>query len=574
MKLRTRVALFALVIVVVAIVIFLRRTPVQEVSLILVNGQIHTVNDAQPLAEAVAIDKGTIVAVGSTREITSHFHAGRTVALNGRPVYPGFIDSHAHFENLGVALQNLNLIGASSTAEVQRHVAAEIASRPAGGWIRGRGWDQNRWDSRAFPDASLLDAVSPRNPVYLTRVDGHAVWVNSVVLRLTGINRSTRDPDGGRIVRYSNGNPTGVFIDNAVELLNSVLPQPDRTERLGSITRAVNECLRFGLTEVHDMGVDSEGIELYKSLIQEGKFPFRVYVAIESVRSLWEAWRASGPLTSGYDGRLVVRAIKLYADGALGSRGAALIEPYTDDPGNRGLTLTAAKELATVVRQAYDSGFQVCVHAIGDRANNMVLYVYADVLKGGKRDVRFRVEHAQVLDAADIPRFHELGVLPMMQPTHCTSDMPWAEDRLGAKRILGAYAWRSLFKTGTIIPAGSDFPVESPNPLLGFYAAITRQDTTGYPDGGWYPDQRMTREEALKAFTLWGAFAGFQEHMLGSIEPGKWADMVVLSDDIMTIPPRRIPSTHVVMTIVAGQEVYAPDGVGAASQVNGPTVHE
>ena len=282
-------------------------------------------------------------------------------------------------------------------------------------------------------------------------------------------------------------------------------------------------------------------------------------MAIGGAGEAWDAYLKSGPETQGYDGRLTVRALKMYADGALGSRGAALIEPYTDDPGNRGLTLTSSEQLKSAAMQALDKGFQVCIHAIGDRGNDIVLNVYTEVLKSNPdkaKDARFRIEHAQVLDPNDIPRFHQLGVIPSMQPTHCTSDMPWAEDRLGPKRVLGAYAWRSLLKTGCIIPAGSDFPVQNPNPLLGFYAAITRQDENGQPEGGWYPEQRMTRDEALKAFTIWAAFASFQEHTKGSIEEGKVADFTVLSGDIMKMEPGRIPDTRVEMTMIGGEVVY------------------
>jgi len=531
----------------------------RDVALVLVNGKVYTVNESSPLAEAIAIDGGMIIDVGSTQEIESSYRPRRKIDLQGKVVFPGFIDSHAHLGNLGIMLENLIVYGTTSVQEVQALVAKQIAARPKGSWIRGRGWDQNRWKTKSFPTVSALDAVAPENPVYLTRVDGHAVWVNTRVLEIAKIDRSTKDPDGGKILRDARGNPTGVFIDNAIDMLNEVLPQPTSQERIAAVKLAVDECLRNGLTEVHDMGVDREQIEIYKRMIQGGTFPFRVYTALEG-KDLWEQYMNTGPEIGGYGGRLTVRALKLYADGALGSRGAALIEPYADDPGNRGLTLTSERELRSAIQQASDHGFQPCVHAIGDRANNIVLNVYESVLaplESGARDVRFRIEHAQVLDAADIPRFHTLGVLAVMQPAHCTSDMTWAEERLGSRRSAGAYAWRSLLNTGTIIPGGSDFPVESPNPLWGFYAAITRQDHNGQPEGGWHPEQRMSRGEALKAFTLWGAMAGFQERNAGSIERGKWADLTVLSDDIMTIDPSQILSTRVVMTIVAGEVVYS-----------------
>jgi predicted amidohydrolase YtcJ len=311
-------------------------------------------------------------------------------------------------------------------------------------------------------------------------------------------------------MRDKSGTPTGVFVDRAINLVDLVLPQPSEEERTDVLLKAVAECVKVGLTQVHDMGVDMEEIGIYRKLIAQKRFPFRVYAAIGGVGKTWSEYLQRGPEMDGNDGRLVVRALKLYADGALGSRGAALIEPYSDDPGNRGLTLTSSEQMKAAVQQALSNGFQVCIHAIGDRANHVTLNVYEDVLvtnPSKAQDARFRIEHAQVLDSNDISRFKKLGVIPSMQPTHCTSDMYWAEDRLGPERVKGAYAWRSLLQQGSIIPAGSDTPVESPNPLWGFYAAITRQDQKGWPEKGWQADQRMTREEALKAFTIWAAYA-------------------------------------------------------------------
>lgn len=542
------------------VVFFMVRSVPQEVTLLLVNGTVYTVDDERPLAEAIAVRGERIVAVGTTADLKADFTAERVIDLQGKPVYPGFTDAHAHMEGLGAALMNLDLGDAASPEEIGERVAARIQSLPPGGWLRGRGWDQNRWKSRQFPTRKILDAVAPDVPVYLTRIDGHAVWVNSRALEIAGISASTPDPEGGRIVRDGRGEPTGVFVDNAIDILGSHLPVPSEEERTRAVERAVQECLKAGLTEVHDMGVDLQGIDIYRKLIQQGKFPFRVYAAIDGAGATWQFYRQHGP-ESG-NGRLTVRAVKLYADGALGSRGAALIEPYADDPGNRGLTLLSSEEIKRVSLDALNLGFQVCVHAIGDRANHIVLNVFEDVLRplpDHGLTARFRVEHAQVLEAADIPRFQRLNVLPAMQPTHCTSDMPWAADRLGPSRLGGAYAWRALIDSGSIIPAGSDFPVESPNPLWGFYAAITRQDHAGRPDGGWFPEQCMTREEALRSYTIWAAYAAFEEKSRGSIEPGKLADLVVLTDDIMKIAPREILQTGVRMTVVGGEIAYAND---------------
>jgi predicted amidohydrolase YtcJ len=564
-----RSVLAALVILCAAVLLyllFLRPRP-REASMLLINGVVYTLNDEQPSAEAIAIEGERIIGVGSTQDITSSFRSGQIVDLHGRAVYPGFIDSHAHLEGLGAVLMNLDVSGTTSVEEIARRVKGEAARKKDGQWLRGRGWDQNKWHPAEFPTHQMLDAVSGDVPVYLKRIDGHAAWVNKKVLELAHIDRSTRDPEGGKIIRDALGNPTGVFVDRAVDMLEAVIPPPSVAERTQAIRLAVQECLKVGLTEVHDMGVDRGLLDIYAQLIRSGEFPFRVYAAVDGPGETWEHYMQTGPDTGGHDGRLTVRALKMYADGALGSRGAALIQPYSDDPGNRGLTLTSTAELTRAAQQCLDKGFQLCVHAIGDRANTLVLNVYQEVLShypAGGPSVRFRVEHAQVLDTADIPRFRRLGVLPMMQPTHCTSDMPWVEKRLGAQRLAGAYAWRSLLDQGSIIPGGSDFPVESPNPVWGFYAAITRQDHAGKPEGGWHPEQRMTRLEALRSFTIWGAYAGFQEKVKGSIEPGKWADLTVLSDDIMEIDPLRILDARVEMTIVAGSVVYRSNADSAA----------
>ncbi len=560
---KARSALFLLLAAaLVVIIVLIVRSGSEEVTMLLVNGVIYTLNEEQPVAEAVAIRGERIVAVGSTSVLRHTYAAQRVIDLQGRPAYPGFTDTHAHLENLGAALMHLNVGGTSSPDEVAARVAAAIPSVPKGGWLRGRGWDQNRWPSRAFPTRAVLDSVAPGVPVFLTRVDGHAVWVNSAALRVAGIFAGTPDPDGGRILRDPRGEPTGVFIDNAIDLLTAALPPPTERERRRAIELAVQNCLSVGLTEVHDMGVDLQEIAIYRKMIADGRFPFRVYAAIGGAGETWETYKTAGPERG--NGKLTVRALKVYADGALGSRGAALIEPYADDPGNRGLTLMSAEELRTISEEALRLGFQVCVHAIGDRANHIVLDACEEAFAsdpGRGKQARFRVEHAQVLDPADIGRFARLGVLPVMQATHCTSDMPWAEDRLGPSRIAGAYAWRSLIDRGSIIPGGSDFPVESPNPVYGFYAGVTRQDLQGRPDGGWHPEQCMTREEALRSYTLWAAYAAFEEKSRGTIEPGKLADITVLSEDIMKIPPAEILRTSVRMTIVGGEIAYQNDPI-------------
>ncbi len=559
-----------------------------KVDLLLTNGVIYTVDPDNKVAEAIAIKEHAIVAVGTTKEIEKKYRSEITIDLKGKPVYPGFIDSHMHFVSLGTMLMTLNLKGTQSPEEVGSMVEEQIREKGVGHWVRGRGWDQNIWPVKQYPTKGTLDAVAPETPVYLLRVDGHAVWVNSKVLQLAGITRNTKDPDGGIIIRNKKGEPTGVFIDNAIQLVASVLSPLDDEEMTEAIQLATQTCLRNGLTEIHDMGVTLQMIRLYKKLIDAKSFPFRVYAAIDGPGEAWEEYKKSGPEENYGNHRLAVRAIKMYIDGALGSRGAALIEPYSDDPTTRGLTIESSATLTTIAKEALQYNFQLVTHAIGDRGNTILLDTYEEAFKAfpeKAKSARFRDEHAQVLDEKDIPRFAKLGVIPSMQPTHCTSDMKWAEARLGPERIRGAYAWRSLLNTGVTIAGGSDSPVESPNPLLGFYAAITRQDSDGIPsswkdvvvgfqlssagiidtgqfEGGWYIHQRMTRNEALRSFTLWGAYAAFQEDMKGSIEVGKLADITVLSNDIMRISAREILTTEVDMTIIDGQIVYAKLGSG------------
>jgi predicted amidohydrolase YtcJ len=528
--------------------------------LLLVNGVVYTLDHTNSVAEGVAIRGDRILATGTTEDLRRRFSAGKTIDLQGRSVIPGFVDAHAHFESLGAVLRTVNVAGMRSIGEVMTRVAAEASARGRGEWIRGRGWDQNLWPGKQFPDHEALDVAAPEHPVYLSRIDGHAAWVNRRALALAGITAATRDPDGGTIIRDASGEPTGVLVDNAMNLLLGALPPTPRAERRAAILAASAECARLGLTCVHDMGVDSLGLELYRELMSEGRLPVRLYCAIDGTGPLWDRYRERGPEIDLFDGRLTVRALKMYVDGALGSRGAALILPYSDAPDQRGLTLTGGEVLRSAAQECAAKGFQLCVHAIGDRANAIALTVFENTFNDNGlngADLRFRIEHAQVIDPGDAVRFHRAGIIPSMQPTHCTSDMPWAQERLGPERVRTAYAWRTLLDLQNEIPAGSDAPVESPDPLLGFYAAVTRQTPGGEPAGGWFPEQRMTRDEALRAFTLWAARAAFQEKVKGSLEEGKWADLVVLSEDIMKIPADRIPRTSVLATMIGGTVVYS-----------------
>ncbi len=407
-----------------------------RVDLLLTNGMVYTVDSDNTIAEAVAIKEHTIVAVGTTKEITKKYRSETTIDLKRKAVYPGFIDSHAHFVGIGTALMTLNLLGTQSPEEIGSLVNEQIKRKGIDRWVRGRGWDQNNWTVKQFPTVEVLDKVAPETPVYLLRVDGHAVWVNSKVLNLAGITRDTEEPEGGTIIRNRKGEPTGIFVDNAIRLVESVLPPPTDDEMTEAIQLAAQTCVRFGLTEIHDMGVTSQMIRLYKKLIDANSFPFRIYAAIDGPGETWEEYKKIGPEHDYGNHRLAVRAIKMYVDGALGSRGAALVEPYSDDLTTRGLTVERSTTLTTIAKEALQYNFQLVTHAIGDRGNAILLDTYEEAFNAfpekAKR-ARFRDEHAQVLDEKDIPRFAALGVIPSMQPSHCTSDMRWAEARLGSE---------------------------------------------------------------------------------------------------------------------------------------------
>jgi predicted amidohydrolase YtcJ len=532
--------------------------------LVLTNASIYTVDSARPVASALAVRAGRILFVGADAEARAL--AGRSaeiVDLRGATVIPGIIDAHAHLLGLGNTLQRVNLAGSTSYDEVIDRVKAWAKDVPPGKWILGRGWDQNRWPNKEFPTHDALSRAFPNNPVVLTRIDGHALLANARVMEIARVTAATIDPSGGRIVRLASGAPSGVFVDNAKNLIERSIPAPTRADNRKAILAAIAEANRWGLTGVHDAGESAATIGIFEELARAGNHKLRNYVMLsdpgepDSARTLRNPYIARGPQSALYDGHLWIRAIKLYADGALGSRGAALLAPYSDEPTNSGLLVSKPEHILAWAEAALRLGFQVNVHAIGDRGNRIVLDAFDSALrKNPKADHRFRIEHAQVLSPQDIPRFARLGVIPSMQATHQTSDMRWAEARVGPQRIRGAYAWRSLLNTGVVIPNGTDFPVEEVNPLLTFHAAVTRQDPTNWPAGGWYADQKMTRQEALQSMTLWPAYAGFQESVLGSLTPGKYADFVVLDRDIMQVPDTEILGARVISTWIGGKRVY------------------
>jgi predicted amidohydrolase YtcJ len=528
--------------------------------LVIHNAKIYTSDDAMPRAEAIAIRGDRIIALGTSAEIRKRAAAStKVIDAGGAAVLPGLHDAHGHFTGLGASLQVLRLRGTKNWEQIVGMVRRRAASARPGEWILGRNWDQNDWPQKDFPVHELLSAAAPNNPVYLTRVDGHASIANKAAMDAAGLGKDTADPDGGRIIRDANGNPTGTLIDKAMGLVSRKIPPLTREQLEEQILLADAEARKLGLTMVHDAGANTETVDAYKRLIDSGKLQTRLYVMLRGSMEMLKPHFDRGPIANYGNHHLAVRAVKISADGALGSRGAALLEPYSDEAGNTGLLVNPPEEVYAQTLAASKAGFQMCVHAIGDRANRMVMDTFERVQKEvpGARDLRMRNEHSQILDAAEIPRFAKLNVIASMQATHATSDLPWAPARLGPQRIdEGAYVWQKLLKTGAIIANGSDFPVEEPNPMLGIYASITRQDEAGTPASGWQPDQRLSRDETLKSFTINAAFAAHAEKELGSLAPGKIADLIVLSKDVMTIAPKEILTTTVKTTVIGGKVVY------------------
>ncbi|MEX2182367.1 MAG: amidohydrolase [Gemmatimonadaceae bacterium] len=526
--------------------------------LVVVNGRIYTADGARPIVDAMAIRGGRIVFVGDVAGARALVGPRtETLDLAGRTVIPGMTDAHAHVAGIGQALRTVNLVGTTSYDAVIARVVERARTTPRGEWITGRGWDQNDWGATAFPTHEALTRAVPDHPVYLTRVDGHAALANARAMQGAGLTRATADPSGGSIERDVSGEPTGVLIDNAMRLVGRSVPAPTRAQVKESIRAAIAEMHRWGLTGVHDAGSSALVLELYEELGRENALNIRLYAMISDHAPTIDAWFRRGPQSGLHDGMLWVRSVKLYQDGALGSRGAALLEPYSDDARTSGLLVSQPAHIEEIARRALAAGFQVNTHAIGDRGNRLVLDSYEAALRARPTaDHRFRVEHAQIIHYDDIPRFAALGVIPSMQASHQTSDMYWAGARLGETRLRGAYAWRSLLASNVIIPNGSDAPVESVNPLISFSASVSRQDRHGWPAGGWFPEQRMTRDEALRSMTLWPAYAAFQEQELGSLTIGKRADFVVLDQDILRVPAEVLLDTQVLSTWVGGRRVH------------------
>ena len=499
-----------------------------------------------------------ILMVGAAADVLAAYPDARRIDAGGRTVVPGLIDAHAHLMGLAQSLIQADLVGTESKQDIIDRLQNFAQELPEDAWLTGRGWDQNDWPTQAFPTRADLDEAFPDRPVWLVRIDGHAGWANTAAMEAVGMDEiaAMDDPEGGAIQRDDGGTPNGIFIDTAMDVIEEAVPALSEAELDRGLELALEETAKYGLTGVHDAGADLETIDRYQRFIDDGQFPLRVYAMVDGRGETFDHYCAEG-LLHNYQDRLAVRSVKFYMDGALGSRGAALLSEYADDSGNRGLLRTEPEVFNRDVQRAFACGFQVNTHAIGDRANRVVLDGYEAAMDSvGDVVGRHRIEHAQILAPSDIPRFAELDVIASVQPTHATSDMYWAEDRLGPDRIEGAYAWRSLLDSGAHLALGSDFPVEQVNPLLGFYAAITRQDAEGWPEGGWHPEERLTRYEALRGFTLDAAYSAFQEDQLGSLEPGKLADFVILSHNIMEVRPPAILDTEVIATYLGGEKIY------------------
>jgi predicted amidohydrolase YtcJ len=542
-------------------------SPAPSPALLLENATVYVSAEAKSRKVSILTKDGKIAFVGRAARARELAGAARRIDLSGAFVFPGWADAHGHLLGLGKSIEIANLRGAADASEAARRMA-ELAPRlPAGSWIEGRGWDQNLWPGKSFPDARDLDSVLPEVPAAARRVDGHALWVNSRALAAAGIGKETPDPEGGRILRRADGTPSGGLVDNAMDLLERVIPPDSPADVARRLSAAGRACVRVGLTQVQDAsGYAVDQIAALERLAEDGALPLRVYATVSPEPDSLAAFFAKGVRVGGGSRLLTVRAIKAYADGALGSRGAALLADYSDEPGKRGLLVTPPERLEAIARQARASGWQLWIHAIGDRGNRLSLDVFRRAASAPAPPgsvSRPRIEHAQVVAPEDVPRFGREGVIASMQPVHATSDMPWAEARVGPARIAGAYAWRTLKRAGARLAGGSDFPVESENPLHGFYAAVTRQDLRGQPSGGWRPAERLTRAEALALFTSDAAWAAFEEGSRGKIAPGFAADLTVFAKDPMTAPEPEIPTIPVVLTVVDGRVAWSSGVAGS-----------
>jgi predicted amidohydrolase YtcJ len=533
----------------------------EDADLLLTNGNVYTVTKKQPKAEAVAIKANRIVFVGSNED-AKKFHAAKIVDLHGRTVVPGFTDSHCHIFGIGEREMRLNLEGTNSLDDFLARVKERVDKTGAGKWITGRGWIETFWKPSQFPTRQDLNKIAPNNPVFLTRADGHASIANSSALKIARIDKNTPDPFGGQILK-KDGEPNGMLLDKAQDLVAKNIPKPGEGDREQALLRGIDREVKLGWCEIQNAGSYKEDIDLIHKAFEAGKIKIRFVNAVYGPGEDAQNFLREGPTINAFDHHFTQRTIKVLFDGALGSRGGALLKPYSDAPETSGLLREKPEELRPMFEEALRRGIQVETHALGDRANRLILDLYEKAFKAVPpnerkiREPRWRIEHAQIVDPDDIPRFAKLGVIPSMQPSHAISDLFFAPARLGMDRLVGAYAWQSFIKSGCIIAGGSDAPVERGEPMIEFYAAVARKSVKGESGEGWHPEQAVSREDALKMFTIWPAYAAFQENDKGSIEVGKLADFTVLSQDIMKIPETEILETRNEMTVIGGEIIYS-----------------
>lgn len=543
--------------VLLSILLFSCSTDQQDTKLFINANGYTFANDSLATFTTMKVEDGKVAEIGDESIIESS-EGAEVFDLQHKTVLPGLIDAHAHVMGLGFQELNINLADIESLQATLDSIKAYAEANPELEWIQGRGWNQTLWAENEFPTAEDLDRIVPDRPVWLTRVDGHAGWGNTKAMELAGISQDTPDPKGGKIIRDNSGKATGVFIDAAEEYVTSIIPEPTQKAQELALEKALQKMASKGLTSVHDAGIPTETWKMYKQFADQGNLITRIYAMIGGTGEDFDSLAKDGPIDSYANDRLALRSVKISEDGALGSRGAAMKAPYSDDPDNHGLLFYDQDELNEMVLKSASNGFQTNIHAIGDRANAVVLNAFEHAREQlGEQNLRHRIEHAQIVDTTDIPRFKELNLIASMQATHATSDMNMAEDRVGPDRIKGGYAWRTFLDQGTIIANGSDFPVEHVNPFFGLYSSVTRQDHQGNPPEGWYPEQALTREEALRSFTIDAAYAAHQEEILGSLEPGKWADFIVIDRDFFDVHAKDIWQTQVLQTWVAGKQVYS-----------------
>ncbi|AIZ65101.1 amidohydrolase [Hymenobacter sp. DG25B] len=523
----------------------------QPADLVVYNATVYTVDSAFSKAQAFAVKDGQFLAVGSADAIRDKYQGAQEVDARGQFVYPGFYDAHCHFYRYALGLRDANLVGTTSWAEVVSKLQQHRQAQPQAAWLTGRGWDQNDWANKQFPTKDTLDALFPNTPVYIIRVDGHAALVNQKALDLAGI--TTRTPiSGGVITKDANGKLTGLLVDNAVDLVSVKIPEPTPAEADKALLQAQQQCVAVGLTSLADAGLEKANIDRMAALHQQGKLKMRLYAMLAPTKENFDFYLKNGPV---FQDRLTVCSFKIYADGALGSRGACLLHPYADRPKETGFLLSSVADYRALAKKIAASKFQMNTHAIGDSSNRLLLDIYGEALKGQK-DRRWRIEHAQVVSKADVPKFGEYGIVPSVQPTHATSDMYWAGERLGAERLKTAYAFNDLRKQYGQVALGSDFPVEDINPLFGFHSAVARQDAKNYPAGGFQMENALSRPDALRGMTTWAAHAAFEDKQKGSIRPGLAADFVVLDTDLLEAPKEKLRGAKVLRTFIAGEQVF------------------